>query len=141
MSIVSRVNTVSDTREKSAKSWKKNPTFFHSVAVAFVGLFSFIRQERNARIYIGIAAVFLCIDIAVGIPTYGYIVWLVTFMGAEAAEILNTASENICDIVDENDNPRIKYIKDIAAANVLMWGFAFFGSQAVLICGTLFGWL
>lgn len=35
-------------------------------------------------------------------------------------EIFNTAIERVCDLIDENYNEKIKFIKDISAAAVLL---------------------
>ena len=35
-------------------------------------------------------------------------------------ELINTAIEKICDLVDPKENPQIKYIKDLGAAGVLI---------------------
>lgn len=35
-------------------------------------------------------------------------------------EVLNTAIEKVCDLIDLNINPRIKVIKDLSAAAVLL---------------------
>ena len=66
----------------------------------------------------------------------GFVWWewalVITLIGlVVTAEILNTAIEKLCDFVQPNHDPRIKTIKDLAAAAVL------FASLTALIVGLM----
>ena len=98
-------------------SWRKR---INSFKYAWEGLCQFIRQEHNARIHsaatvlVVIAGWYLDIDRSEWLAVIMCIglVWTV--------EMLNTALENLCDYVSPAYDPKIKTIKDLAAAAVLI---------------------
>ena len=91
-----------------------------SFAFAFAGLRDFIRREHNARIHLAAtiaviaAAVILHVSLteAVALTIVTGLVWI--------TEMLNTCIERLADLVTLQQNPKIKFIKDLAAAAVLM---------------------
>jgi diacylglycerol kinase (ATP) len=56
---------------------------------------------------------------------------LLCIAAVTVTEMINTAIEKICNLIDENYNKKVKHIKDIAAGAVLL------SAVASLICGTL----
>ena len=91
-----------------------------SIKYALDGVLNFFREEHNARIHLvaTIIVVFLAIGLSVSIGEAIALTLAVGFVWV--AEIFNTAIEKMMDFIStENDN-RIKVIKDLAAAAVLV---------------------
>lgn len=87
---------------------------------AIKGLISAFRSEVNMRIHI-IAAVLVCIagfyfDIS-SVEWIGIILCIVLVI---SFELINTAIEELCNMVQQEQHPIIKKVKDIAAAAVLV---------------------
>ena len=87
--------------------------------VAFKGLFyAFCDKSVKIQVVLGIIAI-----IAGFIFKLGFFEWLIIVICIGmviGAEIVNTAIERLCDLIDEQHNPRIGYIKDISAGAVLL---------------------
>lgn len=87
---------------------------------AFRGVIALLTDQQNARIH-------ATLTILVGILAYIFEVTrieaAVLFMAiimVFAMEIMNTAIEKICDLIDENENSKIRFIKDGMAGAVLI---------------------
>lgn len=115
----------------------KNKNFAESVKCALHGTSQGFRSERNFKIYTGIAAAFLLLNIATGSGIYDYVIWLALTCTVFAAELINTSIERICDalIPEKNDNAR--FIKDTAAGAVLITGIAFFGGEGAVLVNNI----
>lgn len=112
----------------------KNKNFLQSIKCAFRGIISGFRSERNFKIYIGIAIIFLALNIITCSGLYDYIILLALTCGVFSAEYLNTAAEKLCDSFCSERDENAGFIKDVAAASVLVMGIAFFTAEgAVLI--------
>ena len=102
-------------------------TFIKKFRPAIEGLIC-AAQDRSIALQLGLA-------VLTGLA--GIVVWwewalVITLIGlVVTAEILNTAIEKLCDFVQPNHDPRIKTIKDLAAAAVL------FASLTALIVGLM----
>lgn len=91
-----------------------------SFRYAFNGLRILLKEEHNFRIHLFALIVVLVTGYCVNLST---LEWgaLVLAMGLViTAEIINTALENMSDLIAPEKNPVIKKIKDIAAAGVLV---------------------
>lgn len=108
----------------------KNKTFWDSIRCAFHGLFTALITEKNFKYYIAIALLFLVLNVVCKVSFAGHLGYLITAAGVFSAECINTSIEHFVDMQDGRIRPEIKLIKDIAAAAVLCWGFAFFGCEA-----------
>ena len=104
-----------------------------SFKYAFKGLLHLIRAEPNARIH-AIAA------IAVIIGGYYFDIdkseWLAVILCIGivfTTEIINTTIENICDYISPTYHHKIKVIKDLAAAAVLISAF-----MSVIVASCIF---
>lgn len=112
----------------------KNKNFWQSILCALRGMKSGFRSERNFKIYIGIALTFLVFNILLSVGVYDYLVLLALSCFTFATEYVNTAIERVCDHMCSENHEDIAFIKDVAAAAVLVSGFAFFiGEGLVLI--------
>lgn len=115
----------------------KNRNFWQSLVCAFRGIASGFRTERNFRIYIGIALVFLALNILTSSGFYDYILLLALSCGVFAVEYINTAVERLCDSFCTEENRDVKFAKDVSASAVLVMGIAFFGTEGAVLVSNL----
>lgn len=112
-----------------------------SFRYAFSGLRVLIKEEHNARIHLFAT---ICV-IVVGIFfKISYIEWIAIFFVIGlvfSMEALNSAIEKLCDFICPKIDRRIKNIKDLAAAAVLISaiialivGFFIFIPKIILLC-------
>lgn len=87
---------------------------------AFNGVALFFKEEHNAWIHLffAVLAVFLGFYLNISRDEWIAIIFAIGFVFV--AEIINTAIENLSDVVTKEKNESIKRIKDIAAAGVLI---------------------
>lgn len=111
----------------------KNKTFWDSVRCAWRGFIYAIKSEKNFAIYFVIAAVFFAVNILCGVSFTEHIVYFALCAGVFSSEMLNTAIEHLSDIVTEEYSDKIRLVKDIAAAGVIVWGFVYFAAEAAVI--------
>ncbi len=97
---------------------------------AINGLISAFQSEVNMRIHT-IAAVFACVaGLYFDLSTTEWIMIIFCIVLVISFELINTAIEELCDIVQPEKHPVIKKIKDVAAGAVLL---AAIGSVTVAI--------
>lgn len=91
-----------------------------SFSFAIAGIRTFIRQEHNARIHL--AATILVIAAAIGfrVTTLEAAALAIVVSLVWITELLNTCIERMADLITLEKHPSIKFIKDIAAAAVLI---------------------
>lgn len=116
----------------------KNKTFLDSIKCALYGLYYALKTEKNYKYYIFIATFFLCLNIYFKVELSGYLAHIITTCGVFSSECLNTSIEHFIDKEDKEIKLEIKLIKDIAAAGVICWGFAFFICEAVILLNAIF---
>lgn len=104
-----------------------------SFKYALEGLLFLIRQEPNARIHVaaGIAAVICGWYLEIDKSEWFAVILCIGIV--LITEIFNTAVENICDYISPTYHYKIKIIKDIAAAAVLVSAIV-----SVIIAGCIF---
>lgn len=98
-------------------NWKRLVRSFH---YAFRGVIKLLTDQQNARIH---ATITIVVGIAAYILELTRIEAAVLFMAiimVFAMEIMNTAVEKICDLIDMNHNNQIRVIKDGMAGAVLI---------------------
>lgn len=115
----------------------KNNSFLQSVKCAIKGVASGFRAERNFKIYMLILLVFLALNIITSSGLYDYIILLTLTCGAFSAEYINTAIEHLCDSFCPEVDKNVMFIKDVAAAAVLVMGIAFFGAEGAILISNL----
>lgn len=115
----------------------KNKNFLQSVKCAFRGIIRGFRSERNFKIYICIALTFLVLNIVTSSGLYDYIILLALTCGVFSAEYLNTAAEKLCDSFCPEKDENAGFIKDVAAASVLVMGIAFFAAEGAVIVSNI----
>lgn len=104
-------------------------TFGH----AFRGIWYAFSFEFNLTFQVVIGVGSTLIFLTSGRTTYAIISIVMMFL-VGGLELMNTAFEHLCDLVDLKYNPTIKRIKDVAAGAVL---YAALGWSIVLIYGLL----
>ena len=111
----------------------RTTSFFNSIQYAFKGIGYALKTERNCKLYLVFLVFFFVVNLIVGVSLPGHIAYFICAFGAIAAEMINTAIEHICNYLTKDLEETIRRAKDLGAAAVLMWGFAYFPLEGVLI--------
>lgn len=111
----------------------KNKTIFQSIKYALSGMKLAFKEERNIGIYIIIGIIFLCFNIILKSSLLDYIIYIILCTLVFAFEYVNTAIERVVDKFIKTKNDDAKYIKDVAAAPVLLCGIAFFLIEGIIL--------
>ena len=111
-----------------------HPSFRKSVAHAIHGVIHIIEHERNARIHLLVAMLAFALGLALKLTNVELAAVFFAAIIVFLAETFNTAIERTLDMIDTEENPRIKLIKDMAAGGVLIAAVA-----AVMIGIVVFG--
>lgn len=109
---------------------RKNQGLLRRFGFALAGVLHAVRTERSLRLQ---AVVFVLVLVALAVLRPGALWWAAVMLasaGVLAAELLNTAIETLADHVSPEIHPRIRVVKDCAAAGVLV---AVLGAVAVAI--------
>jgi diacylglycerol kinase (ATP) len=93
---------------------------FESFRHAFHGLVIFFRKEHNSRIHLFAAVCVVSAGILFKISPFEWLAIILSIGLVFVAEIINTAVENIGDYISPAYNEKIRVIKDLAAAAVLI---------------------
>lgn len=104
---------------------KKNKTFsigtrLHSFRYAFSGLLQFFFEEHNAILHLLATVVVTIMVVYFRIEGAELLALVIVTGGVWVAELLNTAIEQVMNMVSPERHPKVKYIKDLAAAAVLV---------------------
>ncbi len=91
-----------------------------SFKYAIEGLLHLIRQEPNIRIHIIAAIAAIICGWYLDINKNEWLVLILCIGIVFTTEIINTAVENLCDYISPAYHHKIKIIKDLAAAAVLI---------------------
>lgn len=92
---------------------------FRSFEYAFCGLRRLL-AERNMRIHLGAFTAATIAGLFLHLSTYEWIAVIFVSMTVMSAEAFNTALEILCDKVCDSYDSRIKLVKDVSAAGVLI---------------------
>ncbi|HCC69796.1 MAG TPA: diacylglycerol kinase [Bacteroidales bacterium] len=107
---------------------KKNKTFsirerLNSFRYAFSGLARLVCKEHNFRIHLVATTLVVIAGVLLNISPAEWLVIVLTIGMVLVAESFNSAVEHLCDIVSPEEDQRIRNIKDILAAAVLISAF------------------
>ncbi len=91
-----------------------------SFTYAFNGFKILFKEEHNARIHAAIGILVLMLSIYFGLNINEWMAILFSIGLVFSAEIFNSAIENLCDFVSPQWNDKIKKVKDLSAAAVLL---------------------
>jgi len=90
---------------------------FHAAAS---GIAYTVRHERNMRIHTCIAAYVIFFGILGKVSAACWALFFLCFAAVMSAELVNTALERLCDVVEPEFNRAIGVIKDVASGAVLV---------------------
>jgi diacylglycerol kinase len=102
-----------------------------SLKFAFNGLVILFKEEHNARIHFVVAVCAIIAGFVLKISPYEWISIIFAIGFVIALEAVNSAIENMADFVSPAKDERIKRIKDLSAAGVLI------GAVAALAAGLI----
>lgn len=115
----------------------KNQPFARRLRFALAGLAGALRAEHSFRFQVvttvGVLVALLWLRPA---PVWWAVV-IVTIALVLAAELINTAFEHLADHLHPEQHPRIKMVKDCAAAAVLITSLGALAVAAALLCELL----
>jgi undecaprenol kinase len=95
---------------------KHKNTFIHAAA----GIGHTFRKEANFRIHVLVMALVMALAVVLQISATEWLFVTGCCMLVLTMELINTAIENLCDLVSGEYHPLIKTIKDVAAGAVLV---------------------
>lgn len=97
----------------------KNQPFLQRLGFAFSGMASAFRAERSVRVQVFATAVVLGVLVYVRPAASWWALITLAVVIVLAAELFNTAVEELADHLHPQQHARIKIVKDLAAAAVL----------------------
>lgn len=98
----------------------QNKNFTQALYNAYKGIEYVLLHQRNAIIQVCCAIAVIIIGISFKISPIQWLCVLLCIGMVICLEIMNTAIEKLCNLINPNYNPTIKIIKDVAAAAVLL---------------------
>jgi len=105
---------------------------------AFNGLKLFFINDHNGKVHLFAAIVAIALSFYLNISAYEWIAILSVISAVFVAEILNSAIEKLADVVSPAYHPKIKIVKDLAAAAVLVAAFLAVAVGAIVFIPKLF---
>ncbi len=94
---------------------------------AFSGILAVIKKERNIKIHLFLATAAILLGLFLGINKLEWLAIILIIAAVLVAEILNSAIEEICNIIkreDKLDYQETKFIRDASAGAVLILAIA-----------------
>ncbi len=98
----------------------RKPPFHKSVLNSVRGLIWMLKNERNFQLEVLALMINIILILILNVKASEAALILILCAAVLSAEILNTAMEKICDIIEPNFDVRIGIIKDISAGAVLL---------------------
>jgi undecaprenol kinase len=115
----------------------KNQPFPVRLGFALAGLVAALRTENSFRFQLLAAVAVLAALVWVKPPPVWWAVAILTVVAVLAAELVNTAVEHLADHLHPDRHPRIKTVKDCAAAAVLVASVGALAVAAVFVYAVL----
>ena len=91
-----------------------------SIGFAWNGCKACFHTQNNFRIHIIVGSLALLLGAVLHISNGEWIALILCIGSVLILEIINTAIEKLCDLVEKDHHPEIKFIKDVAAGAVLI---------------------
>lgn len=110
-----------------------------SLGFALNGLKAAARSEQNLRFHLVAAVLVLAGAAWFRLPAAEWALLMLCIGVVMAGELFNTAIEKLCDVVSPQYQERIKTIKDLAAAAVLLASIAAVGVGLFIFLPRIFG--
>ncbi|HHH19843.1 MAG TPA: diacylglycerol kinase [Campylobacterales bacterium] len=98
---------------------KPKYTLFKNARYAWEGLVHAIKTETSFKIELGIAFIFFPLIYVLPFELFYKLVLIITYFMIMISELLNSAVENVVDLVTQEHQPLAKTAKDIGATAVL----------------------
>ena len=98
--------------------------FLRSFKYAFEGIVTGIKEEQNMKIHISIMILVIIFGIILKISKIEWIICIILFGLVISMELINTAIENVVDLITKEKNEQAKVAKDVAAGAVLVSAIA-----------------
>ena len=102
-------------------SWRRRGESFR---YAFAGLRSALRSEHNMWLHFAATLGVISLSIAYSVTPIEALVLIISICLVWMAELFNTCIEKVMDFISTEKHPKIKLIKDLAAAAVLIGAIA-----------------
>jgi len=96
------------------------PGFINGLLHAVHGVMHVFEHERNARVHLAFAMLAFLLGLVLKVSDVELAAVFLAVVIVFLAEIFNTVIERTLDLIDIEENPRIKLIKDMAAGAVLV---------------------
>jgi diacylglycerol kinase (ATP) len=111
---------------------------FKSFKYAFQGLKLFFTLEHNGRVHLFAAIVAIALSFYLKLSSLEWIAILGVISAVIVTEILNSAIEKLADVVSPDFHPKIKIVKDLSAAAVLVAAFLALAVGTIIFIPKLF---
>ncbi len=98
----------------------KKQSFYKAIFNAFCGMKYFFLHERNGKLQLLISVFAIALSVGLRLGKTDIIITIVCCAVVVSLEMVNTAIEHLCNLVQEEYHPAIKIIKDVAAGAVLL---------------------
>jgi undecaprenol kinase len=108
-----------DSQERNKKGYRGS--FTRSFFFALEGLLFVLRTERNIKFHVIIAVAIIALSLYLDITKVEWLILFLVIGGMFVIEIINTAVENVVDLVTEEFHPLAKIAKDVAASAALVF--------------------
>jgi diacylglycerol kinase len=107
--------------------------FLKSVPYAYEGIKTLLKLENNAKIHLLAVFVVIITGFVIHFSEAEWLVVIIVMGGVLALEAVNTAIENLVDLVSPEFHPLAKKVKDVAAGAVLILVFAALAVAGVIL--------
>ena len=109
-----------------------------SFVYAWEGIKAVLRTEHNTWIHLGLTILSIVLGFVMLISRVEFLALIVVIAMVWVTELFNTCIEKIMDLVSIEKHPRVKIIKDIAAAAVLVAAIAAIVTGAIIFIPKFF---
>lgn len=99
-------------------------SLFKSFGFAIVGIKTELKKGRNFRIQILAGIIAIILGVVLKIPTAEWLALILIIASVLILELINTAIEEIVDLVSPEIQPKAKIAKDVSAGAVLVASIA-----------------
>ena len=98
----------------------ENKKIINSFKYAIEGIIASFKSERNMKIHVLATIIVVILGLILKINIFEWCFCIISIVLVISAELLNTAIENIVDMISPEKNEKAKLIKDISAGAVLV---------------------
>jgi diacylglycerol kinase len=95
-----------------------------SFGYAFNGVVTFFRNDSNGQIQGLVAIVVVIMGFVFKVSVAEWLIISICCGAVISLEMINSAIEKLCDMINPDPDPRIKMIKDVAAGGVVVMALA-----------------